>query len=100
MNVGFRGRVFFVAVSIIVVVSVTSAIYLEQELRTWLEERIEEEDTPSKAEDRARRKAAAQLSDEERARRITEAEARRKAEAKKQKSAAQHAAVAGARRAT
>ena len=53
-----------------------------------LEERIEEEDTPSKAEDRARRKAAAQLSDEERARRIVEAEARRKAEAKKQKSAA------------
>ena len=43
MNVGFRGRVFFVAVSIIVLVSATGAFYLEYELRKWLDERIETE---------------------------------------------------------
>ena len=43
MKVGLRGRVFLVSVTLILLVGTTSAYYLEYELRTWLEGRMERE---------------------------------------------------------
>jgi two-component system phosphate regulon sensor histidine kinase PhoR len=40
---GIRGRLFFVSVALILAVGTTSAVYLEFELRRWLETRLEKE---------------------------------------------------------
>ncbi|MCA9537715.1 MAG: PAS domain-containing protein [Myxococcales bacterium] len=43
MSLGIRGRLFLVSVALILSVSTTSAVYLEFELRRWLEGRMETE---------------------------------------------------------
>lgn len=43
MKLGFRARLFFISVAIILAVGTTSGVYLEFELRRWLETRLEKE---------------------------------------------------------
>lgn len=43
MRLGIRGRLFLVSVALILAVASTSAVYLEFELRRWLEGRLEDE---------------------------------------------------------
>jgi two-component system phosphate regulon sensor histidine kinase PhoR len=43
VKLGYRSRLFLASVALVLAVGATSAIYLESELRSWLENRMEEE---------------------------------------------------------